>query len=78
MSKMDTLADLKIGESAIIVAFTDEEMGLKLMEMGCIPGEIIKLERVAPMGDPIAVSVSGYVMSLRKAEAATITITGRF
>ncbi|MEO6882765.1 MAG: FeoA family protein [Bacteroidia bacterium] len=77
MSKMDTLADLKIGESAIIVAFTDEEMALKLMEMGCIPGEKITLERTAPMGDPIAVSVSGYVLSLRKKEAATITVTGR-
>jgi ferrous iron transport protein A len=44
------------------------------MEMGCLPGEEIKLERIAPMGDPIAVSVSGYQLSLRKREAATIEL----
>ncbi len=69
------LSDLKIGESAIIDSFLDKEMSLKLLEMGCTPGEIIKLERIAPMGDPIAVSVSGYLLSMRKSEASTIMVS---
>lgn len=69
------LAQLKLGESAIIESFTDKQMALKLLEMGCTPGEIVKLTRIAPMGDPIAISVSGYLLSLRKAEAATILVS---
>lgn len=68
------LAELKIGEYATIVSFTDLEMSLKFLEMGCIPGELIRLERVAPLGDPIAISVAGYMLSMRKAEAATILV----
>ena len=44
------------------------------MEMGCLPGEQVTFERIAPLGDPIAISVSGYQLSLRKEEAATIII----
>ena len=69
-----TLADLKKGEEAIIESFSDEEMALKLMEMGCLPGEKVRLERIAPLGDPIAISVSGYMLSMRRDEAATINI----
>lgn len=68
------LAELKIGEFATVVSFTDLEMSLKFLEMGCIPGEVIRLERVAPLGDPIAISVAGYMLSMRKAEAATILV----
>jgi ferrous iron transport protein A len=68
------LAELKAGESAIILSFTDLEMSLKFLEMGCIPGEIVRLERTAPLGDPIAISVAGYLLSMRKAEAATILV----
>jgi ferrous iron transport protein A len=69
-----TVADLKKGEEAVIESFSDEEMALKLMEMGCLPGEKIRLERIAPFGDPIAISVAGYMLSMRKSEAATINI----
>lgn len=51
-------------------------MALKLLEMGCTPGETVTLDRIAPMGDPIAISVSGYLLSLRKEEASTILVTG--
>jgi ferrous iron transport protein A len=44
------------------------------MEMGCLPGEKVRLERVAPLGDPIAISVAGYMLSMRKDEAATVNI----
>jgi ferrous iron transport protein A len=70
----DSLASLKAGEKAVIEAFTDPELSLKLLEMGCTPGEEVELEKVAPLGDPIAINISGYVLSLRKAEAASIRI----
>ena len=69
-----TLADLKKGEEAIIESFSNEEIALKLMEMGCLPGEKVRLERIAPFGDPIAISVAGYMLSMRKDEAATVNI----
>ncbi len=68
------LSQLKIGQSGIIKEFTDLEMSVKLMEMGCLPGETIKLQRVAPLGDPIAITVSGYQLSLRIKEASTIEL----
>ena len=68
---MKNLAQLKIGEKAVIDSFSDNKMALRLLEMGCTPGEIIVIDRIAPLGDPIAVSVSGYLLSLRKAEAST-------
>jgi ferrous iron transport protein A len=69
------LSQLKIGQKAVILSFTDDDLALKLMEMGCIPGEVISLERIAPMGDPIAISVSGYTLSLRLKEAETIQLS---
>ena len=72
--ELNTLDQLKIGESAVVDSFTDEEICLKLMEMGCIPGERVRLDRVAPLGDPIAIAVSGYLLSMRKAEAATVLV----
>ena len=49
-------------------------MRLKLMEMGCLPGEKVSIERRAPLGDPIAISISGYLLSVRKDEADTIMV----
>jgi ferrous iron transport protein A len=68
------LSQLKVGQQAIIDSFTDPVMSLKLLEMGCTPGEMVELIKIAPMGDPIAISVSGYLLSLRKAEASTVLI----
>ena len=69
------LAQLKIGQLAIIDSFTDKLMALKLLEMGCTPGELVKIDRIAPLGDPIAINVSGYMLCLRKAEASTILVS---
>ncbi|MBI2271507.1 MAG: ferrous iron transport protein A [Bacteroidetes bacterium] len=69
-----TLASMKLGERAVIDSFTDNEMSLKLLEMGCTPGETIVVDNIAPMGDPIAIFVSGYLLSLRKKEASTILV----
>ncbi|MGP8214041.1 MAG: FeoA family protein [Bacteroidia bacterium] len=69
-----TLDKLMPGEWGIVVSFNDEENGLKLMEMGCTPGQKIKMDSIAPLGDPVAVIVSGYKLSMRKDEAATINV----
>ena len=42
-----------------IVSFENNELLLKLMEMGCIPGEKVKVEQIAPLGDPISIAVAG-------------------
>lgn len=69
------LSELKRGEKAIIDSFSDDELSLKLFEMGCIPGEQVEMLRIAPMGDPVAVSIAGYVLSLRKDEAITVNVS---
>ena len=68
------LRELKPGESAVIVSIDDSELLLKLMEMGCVPGEKIKVEKVAPLGDPISILVAGYSLSLRLNEAELIRV----
>ena len=68
------LSQLGVGKKGIVKEFTDLEMSVKLMEMGCLPGEEIQVERIAPLGDPIAITVSGYQLSLRKREASTIIL----
>lgn len=69
------LSELKVGESATIDSFTDKHTSLKLLEMGCTPGEVVKLDYIAPLGDPIAIRVSGYLLSLRKSEASTVLVS---
>jgi len=70
-----SLRDLKPGEKGRIVKI--EGSGLikkRIFEMGVVPGTVVELERVAPLGDPIEIKVRGYHLSLRKAEAAGISI----
>ncbi|HEY8396438.1 MAG TPA: FeoA family protein [Flavihumibacter sp.] len=71
---MKRLSDIAIGQTAVIKSFENNEIFLKLMEMGCVPGEKIRVEQVAPLGDPIAVTVSGYNLSLRLDEARNIFV----
>lgn len=68
------LSDLKPGQEAVITHFENNEIFLKLMEMGCVPGERILVEQIAPLGDPISVSISGYQLSLRISEADNIMV----
>ncbi len=68
------LSELKPGQEGIIKEFNSNEIFLKLMEMGCLPGEKILLEQIAPLGDPISISVSGYHLSLRLNEAEHILV----
>lgn len=68
------LSEIKIGKEVVIRAFENDEIFLKLMEMGCVPGEKITVEKVAPFKDPISVSVAGYTLSLRLNEAEHILV----
>lgn len=65
---------MKPGQEGIIKEFNNSEIFLKLMEMGCVPGEKILLEQVAPLGDPISINVAGYHLSLRIDEAEHILV----
>lgn len=69
-----TVSEMKPGEIGIIAGFTDEYLSVKLMEMGCLPGVPVLFNFTAPFGDPVCISVSGYELSLRLEEAATISI----
>jgi len=62
------------GETAIISGFSDPELSVKLLEMGFLPGTAVRFNFKAPLGDPVCVSVSGYDISLRVAEASVISI----
>jgi ferrous iron transport protein A len=69
-----TLDKLKPGESGHIVSFNDDINSLKFMEMGCTPGELVIMDSYAPLGDPLAIIVSGYKLSLRRSEASLINV----
>lgn len=69
-----TVADLKPGEHARIKSFSDEWTSIKLLEMGCLPGTEVCLHCKAPLGGPICLNVSGYCLSMRRDEAATIVV----
>lgn len=70
-----TLAQLHKGQTATITGFTNENLALKLMEMGCMPGEKITLQQIAPLGCPYAFEVNGTLVSLRKSEAWLVLIS---
>lgn len=68
------LSEMGVGKSAVISSFEKDDIFLKFMEMGCVPGEIVKIEQLAPLGDPISITVSGYQLSLRLDEAMMIWV----
>ncbi|MDR0900792.1 MAG: ferrous iron transport protein A [Methanobrevibacter sp.] len=72
-----TLNELKNGEEGVIVSFNDEgDPNLKrhLLGMGFVKGSKIRLEKVAPLGDPLKLRLKGYSICLRKKEAANIKV----
>jgi len=68
------LSQIKQGRKAVIKSFENDDIYLKLMEMGCIPGEQVTIEQIAPLRDPISISVAGYRLSLRLDEAEHIFV----
>lgn len=71
---MKRLSELAAGQHAVIHSFEKDDIFIKLMEMGCVPGEQVKVEQIAPLGDPISISVAGYHLSLRVNEAHSIFV----
>lgn len=74
MERLERLSDLSKGDAGFIKEYDDEFAKVKLMEMGCLPGEWVSVENIAPFGDPMIIKVAGYKLSLRKAEASSIWI----
>lgn len=68
------LSEVKLGDTVIINSFKNDEIFLKLMEMGCLPGEKVTVDQIAPLKDPISILVSGYRLSLRLNEAEHVIV----
>jgi ferrous iron transport protein A len=68
------LSEIKVGQKAVIKSFNDDVIFLKLMEMGCLPGETVTVDHIAPLKDPISIVVSGYQLSLRLNEAENVIV----
>lgn len=69
------LYELKPGESGLVTHVDGSgELTFRLLEMGIIRGTKITVDRLAPLGDPIVISVQGFILSLRKTEAAMISV----
>ena len=72
---MKTLKDVKVGETAIVLKLTGEgAVKRRIMDMGVTKGTEITVRKVAPLGDPIEVTVRGYELSVRKADAQMIEV----
>jgi len=68
------LSEISAGKTVIVKSIEKDEIFLKLMEMGCVPGEKIMVDQIAPLGDPISILVAGYHLSLRINEAENIWV----
>ncbi|MEO6230065.1 MAG: FeoA family protein [Ferruginibacter sp.] len=68
------LSEIAVGKTVLIKSFEKDDIFLKLMEMGCVPGETIFVDKIAPLGDPISILVAGYYLSLRLNEAQNIWV----
>ena len=72
---MYTLRDVKIGKSAKVIKLHGEgALKRRIMDMGITKGVEIKVRKVAPLGDPLEITVRGYELSLRKADAEMIEV----
>ena len=72
---MKTLKDVAVGDKAIVKRLSGEgALKRRIMDMGVTNGVEVLVRRVAPLGDPIEVTVRGYELSLRKDEAANIIV----
>ena len=69
-----TIASLKKGDSAIIKDFDVEAIPLKLLEMGCLPGNKVELIQIAPFGDPLYLNVNGSHLAIRLETAQEIQV----
>ena len=69
------LDEFKVGETGLIKKVEGEgRLRRRLFDMGVTPGAEVTLRKVAPMGDPIQITIRNYELSLRKSEAALVTM----
>ena len=70
-----TLDELSVGHSGVITAVGGEGiLRCRLLDMGLIPHTRVSVSKIAPMGDPMALSLRGYTLTLRKEHARSITV----
>ncbi len=70
-----TINDLQTGQQGIISAVGGEgALRLRFLDMGLIPGTSVRLQKVAPMGDPIQIQVRGYELTIRREDAKMIDL----
>ena len=69
-----TIAQLKIGQKGIITDFNIDEIPLKLLEMGCLPGNSVELIQIAPFGCPLYYIVNDSHVAIRLETAKEITV----
>ncbi|WP_420321168.1 FeoA family protein [Flagellimonas sp.] len=72
---MITVAELEYGQKGIIKEFSVDILPIKLLELGCLPGNTVELVQVAPLNDPIYINVNGSHIAIRKSLARLIEIT---
>lgn len=70
-----TLDQLKIGQKGIISDMKIDEIPLKLLEMGCLPGSMVELIQIAPLGDPLYFNINDSHVAIRVETAKAIEIT---
>jgi ferrous iron transport protein A len=77
-SNKNTLAELSIGESAVVSLVNgDTPLSKRLMEMGIVPGVSVRVIKTAPLGCPLEISVRGYHLAIRRTEAETIQVKSK-
>ena len=69
-----TIANLKKGDVALIKNFDVEAIPLKLLEMGCLPGNRVELLQIAPFGDPLYLNINGSHLAIRIETAREIEV----
>ena len=74
---MKTLKEVKVGEDAVVKRLHGEgATKRRIMDMGITKGTAVHVRKVAPLGDPIELTVRGYELSIRKADAEMIEVEG--
>ena len=71
---MATVADLSYGQKGIIKDFSEHVLPVKLLELGCLPGNVIELVQIAPLNDPIYINLSGSHIAIRRSLAQLIEL----
>lgn len=72
---MIPISALKPGQKGIIQEFPEDEVPIKLLEIGCLPGNTVELVQIAPLNDPLYINVDGCHVAIRRAIASQILIS---